>query len=352
MARGNHLPLIRAVEARQAGKEPAAADLAVCKRGGWKAKDLSCWNGKRSDRPHCGWNGSQNLPVLAMAGRGDWQWIASLARLGREEGNFGQEIGAPSSFYYSAMLGCYALAMRHLSTNSPEAAEDCRLAIRSALAWDAMTAVPTARIRDEVHYPDEIKRAENLEKKRKSPTVAVSGNRWTPVERGALTSEDAHSDSLRAALARPGEFGLTERERQLVGLTVNGDVDAAREVAGWMFGTIQNPDKEWRFRLRRTTEGAESVYGWETVSWPSPYKPARSVTQVRLDGTWIGAQPCPSRHVEAWANGYRVTIVNGIIRAECAAGAVEIPELGGEILWQVDVHGHSVRFSAGAAAAA
>lgn len=347
MAQGELAPLTRAVQARIAGEEPSPADLAVCKELSRLPDDLLCWNGQRSDRPQCGPQGSQNIPIHAMAGLGPegYERIAQVCRIEAEEGNFGKENGSPSSFYYGGVVGCKQLAFRELGRlGQADDAESVRRAIRSNLAWDAISSYPVARMRDEVNEAGQIRTAVALRPKRKV-TVAVSGMRWTPKERATLTSEDSHSEVLVTALG--GGFpALTDEEASPLRATVDGDLAAAREVASWMFGTIDTPEPRavrWKWRLRRTTLGAESVF---LGSWPNPMKPMRVVTHITRDGFWKGMRPSPKRASAGWARDFKVSIEDGIIHSSCVDGEAEQPELGGDIVWQVEVDGSQVRFDA------
>lgn len=343
-------PLSRAVEARRAGRMPDPEDLAACRKARWKAPDLRCWNGRRSDRPECGFFGSQNIPFYAETGLANWEWIAGICRLDREEGLFGHELGSPGAFYYGGIIGCKRLALRELLRAGRQEAEAVRRSIHASLAWDALTAVPTPRRQDVLNAGGDLVRTENPAKPGKlaRATVAVAGNRWTVKARGKLTSEDSHSVVLQAALEpkTSAGFGLTETDRSLLERTVDGDPAAAEVVAGWMFGTIDTPDKRWRWRLRRTRDGAESVF---FGPWPNPHKPCRTATQVTNGGTWTSMQPARKGVNRGWAGIYEVEISGGMIRATCAKGSAELPELGGEILWHVDVVGKDVRFTAGGA---
>ncbi len=349
MAKQELEPLTRAVEARREDRDPDPADLEACTNARWKAPDLRCWNGHRSDRPECGYFGSQNIPFYAEAGLAHWAWIADVCRLDREEGIFGHELGSPGAFYYGGIIGCKRLALRELrKAGQKQDAEAVRRSIQASLAWDAMTAIPSPRRLDVLNAGGDIVRTENPRPAKKAGvTVAVAGNRWSVKSRGKLTSEDSHSTVLQAALdprTSPG-FGLAEEDRSLLERTVNGDPAAAEVVAGWMFGTIDTPDKRWRWRLRRTTDGVESIF---FGPWPNPHKPCRTATQVTNEGAWSSMQPARKGVNRGWAGNYGVEISGGVIRATCAKGSAELPELGGEVIWQVDVEGKDMRFTAGA----
>lgn len=352
MAQGAFVPLERAVSARRSNTQPTAADLKLCDKYAWNHPDLRCWNGRRADRLDCNFVGSQNIPVYAEAGRGNWDFFVQLAEVWREEGNFGKEIGAPSAFYYSGVLGCMLLAQRELARlGRTRDAETVRLAIRSALAWDTIVALPVTRTHDEALYGD-LKGGRTvtaqLPVRVKGPqparlTVAVSGMRWSTKGRAVLTSEDAHSATLSAELASVDALGLTREEIDTARRCVGGDVQAAREVCGWMYGTIDTPDTQWGFRLRRTELGVESIY---LGPWPNPMKPCNVLCQVTWDGLWRTMRPIPETKIGNWASGFKVEVNDsGMVKAECVAGRAEMKELGGKVLWEVGVRGSQVMFN-------
>ena len=333
--------LQEAANMRRRGEVPPDRYLQAC-HGSRGNDDHACWNGKRPDRPQCGFAGSQNIPVYARAGLADWEWIGRLCQVEAVEGNMGRENGSCSGFYYSGVIGCKALAQRELaSAGRDDQAEACRRAIRSSAAWDCMTALPVPRLRDEVNEGGVWRRG-NAVKVKQRIAVAVAGNRWTIHEHVlGILSDDSHSQFFASEIATPDELGLNKEERQLMQAALAGDVDAARSVASWMFGTIDTPDTQWQWRLRRTTQGTESIF---FGIYPSPYKPVRTVTQQLLDGTHRGMKPS-AENVHSNAAGYHVEIDGGgIIRASCDVGSADLAELQGDVIWQVDVHGSEVRF--------
>lgn len=351
MAEGALEPLTRAVQARRDGREPTPADLAACRKAAWKRPDLRCWNGRRSDRPECDWPGSQNIPAWAAAGLGDWDFFVRLARLWREEGVFGREIGSPGSFYNSGVLGCFLLAYRALLALGRIAdADEIRLAIRAALAWDVLTCLPVARTHDEMLYGDpdggRLVKAE-LPARGKGPkpppyAAAFTGNRYSTKGRAVLTSEDAHSPMVHRALR--GECSMTGDDISFFRSCINGDAFAASMVSSMMYGTIDTPDTKWKFELTRTDRGAQSIF---FGPYPNPMKPCLTVAQITHDGLWRGMRPSPERQIGNWASGYKVEVANGKIRAACEAGHAEIPELGGAVLWKVTVVGQQITFTPG-----
>lgn len=325
------------------------------------ANALRCWNGKSTLHPDCAKPyGSQNLPVYERETKRDWRWFADLARLWRAEGLFGRELGSDSDFYYFGVLVAMERAHDALrQAGRTQDAEDVRLGIRAAVAWDAMTAIATPLRRE---LANEMGRLRVLVPGQRYPrrwaTVAVAGNRHSTIEhspKDVLSSDDSHSRALANALKAPGL--LLPEEKALVLLSVNGDADAARQIAGWMFGTIDlagkgpTPEVRWRWRLRRTTEGAESVY---FGPWVNPHKPARSVAQITHDGILRTMRPTPENVTNNMpgggkfdASGYEVAIDGGQITARSKYGEATIPELGGAVLLQVDVCGSEITWTAG-----
>ncbi len=60
--------------------------------------DFTCWNGNTT----CGNGyaiGSQNHPVMAAMGWGDYHWMAELCRYEKGHELFGRELGAPAYFF-------------------------------------------------------------------------------------------------------------------------------------------------------------------------------------------------------------------------------------------------------------
>jgi hypothetical protein len=326
--------------------------------------------------------GSKNTPVIAAAALALWLVIAKMCEREATQGLFGLEHGAPTGFYFGEPITAKMLTLRELLILGKQAeALQVARALRAAWAWDALTAFPVGRLRDRVLIADR-ERTSETPALCNGLTVAVAGNRWTPRDRDGAdigpTSEDAHSALSAAALdwqpraGRAKQFkgalaailgvhdytastpaalwGLTDEERTILTRVVQGDVAAAREASTWIFGCKParppaDPDP-WRFRLRRTTEGVESIF---FGPWPNPNKPARAATQVLADGSWIGLQP--SHNKDDPAQGYHVELRDGQIVASSdqSNGAHSIPELGGALLWQVDVVGLDVSFTGGVA---
>lgn len=320
--------------------------------------------------------GSKNIPIFGAAACGRFEDIAKVCEVERTQGLWGLEHGAPGLYYYE-VLAAKLLAYRDLPSSHP-LRETVRQNIRAALAWDALIALPVGRLQDEVVIAGrKVKATPGLEG---GVTVAISGNRWTP-EGGRnrdITSDDSHSAILAWALdwegrvnrapkqvkgtmagllgvkryaesTKPELWGLTAEERETLKATVRGDAAAARTVAErYLWGTKparlpKHPDP-WNFRLRRTSEGVESVF---FGPWPNPNKPARSVTQVTKDGAWLGLQPSSNKTKPA--EGYRVEIREGRIYVSSAQSRGEhfLPELGGDLLWEVSIVGQGIKFTPG-----
>lgn len=348
MADGALAPLSEGVLRRRRGQEPTDEQVRLALKNRWKALlpngdvDLHCWNGKSSERPECNWVGSQNIPFYCWAVLADWRAIAACCRVEAKEGNFGRENGSVSSFYHGGVIGCKLDAERELTKAGLDAeAADVKRAIRSNLAWSAIAAVSAPRLRDEVNEAGKWRRTENPPLGRRL-TVPVAGMRWSIKGRSKMTSEDSPSETLANELAAADDYGLTLKEAEIMRRCIAGDAGAAKDVAWMMFGTIETTTNTWKWRFRRTTEGGEALY---LGQFPNGLKPMRVVTQVTLDGTWRGMRPSPEKQNNKWATGFEVEIKGGVIHARCVAGEASLPELGGEVLWQVDVEGSKVYFN-------
>ncbi len=349
MADDTLAPISRAVEARRAFKQPSKPDLKVCEKNRWTLKDIHCWNGNTYSAD-CGFVGSQNIPIAAETGLGNWDFIVALCKLESVEGDFGVEHGSTSSFYYGLPFSCKVTAYLHLmKLGRRDDAKIVRRSILSHLAWDALSAIPASRMRDTLFLP-EAKFQTTTKAKDTWLCVAVAGMRNTPVERGQFTSQNSHSIVLAKAIDDPGDKGLTNNEQELLRRTVQGDVAAAREVSTWMYGTIDSSTKQWQFHITRTARGVECNNAG--LQWPNPMKPCISACVVTTDGHWQAMQT--SRRVRGWAEGYSVRVDNGMMIAESQVGNklvnVSMPTLtsmGGEVLWRVDVVGREVTFKAG-----
>lgn len=365
MGEGALEPINRAFRARISGRMPSARDLDVCRKhsGQDLERQLQCWNGGvrriAGRRVDCGHYGSGNIPWYAHVALNRVSHCGALCRVEEAEGIFGREIGSDAEYYYGGVFDAKRWAMRELASRGDEAAAAVvRRVLRAALAWDAIAALPVARLLDVAIFAGD-REGYTAEKDDPHVCVAVSGNRYTPKvrKRRGLSTDNSHSltlaEQLGLADARPGlPLVLSADEVRIATACLDGNVDAAREVASWMLGTIdfpavdEVPDVRWRFRLRRTTEGAESVW---LGPWPNPHKPSRTVGQVFHDGTMRSMSPAPNRGAK-WGSGkYHVEISGGEINATCGTGEAVVAELGGEVLWQVDVVGQDVRFTAGAA---
>lgn len=333
-------PLNAAVAARAAGRVPTAAQLAFATKNRWShGYDLSTWNS---------FGGSQNIEVYAAAALADWPFHAALARHWRAEGLFGTELGCDNRYYSSGVIEATLIGYRTQALLAVDA-EDIRLAVRAYLAWLALAAIPVTRVRDELvtGAGTVIGTRPVAVRGKQAPmltglAVAPAGNRYHTGRGGAktLTSDDAGSELLAAALGHSSAYAITEDEENLLHEVVfDGKAEAAREVSAWLFGTLAG----WCWTLRRTTEGAETVF-WAGSRGPNTNKPARAVGQVRLDGSYSGLQPAP-RGSKGWAEGWVVTLEDGVYTASCASGTASLPALGGEELWRAEIDGPEVRFS-------
>jgi len=378
MSDGALQELLEGMAARAAGK-PVSATPAMIKETDNLHRTLD------RDQWVFGPAGSKNIPIFAAAALGRFDLIARVCEVERTQGLFGLEHGAPG-MYYSEVLAAKLLAYRELPASHPQR-ETVRGNVRAALAWDSLIALPVGRLRDRIQIADK-------EVEGSSPlltdgiTVGISGNRWTPKDRRespekpekpeqGITSDDAHSIILAWALdwqpratraprqvrgtmagllgvqnysdsTPPERWGLTAAERSILRAVVHGDGEAARSVSEqFLWGTKPSrpaqPDP-WRFRLRRTELGVESIF---FGPGPNPNKPARAVTQVLTDGTWLGLQPSGSDRQPA--AGYHVEIRASRIHAVSSQSKGDrfIPELGGDLRWDVSIVGQEISFHPG-----
>lgn len=354
-------PLQRAVAARRLGKTPSDADLDVCRKYRWLVNktpslDLTCWNGNVYDST-CGHYGSQNWPILAEVGLANWDWIVKLCRLEHVQGDFGVEHGSTANFYYGAVFGAKVAAYQALRGLGRDTdAEVIHASILSHLAWDVLAAIPVPRMRDIVYLPD--RKIETVTKRKDTwLTVAVSGMRNTPIARGQFSSQNSHSLVLANAIDNPEGVGLTNKEQELLRLTVFGDITAAREVLGLLIGTIDSPNRVWQWHLTRTTLGAQSHMAGLVA--PNPMKPCIAGTLVTANGQWQAIQT--SHKVSGWALDHRVWVESGEIHAESRIQAGKrdlvgklahtsmqtLESMGGKVLWAVNIVGREVTFREG-----
>jgi hypothetical protein len=338
-------------------------DPAEVQRYLWKQADLTNWNS---------FGGSQNHPVIAEAATGDFPWVADLARLEREEGIFGRELGAPGYYFYFPVAAKMVALRDARQAGAAADAEAIRLSLRAVWAYESLVALETSRTSTESNLSGQIMRGSGNAQHHTGLTVAVAGQRWRS---HAYTDHDDHgtflgwaldwsprsmrggtrlrsrgmwwantvavllgTDSYRAPAA-PEPFGLTAAERETLRRVVRGDVAAAREAVGWLaeFGVFRRV----RMRLRRTALGAEVV----NLFHVNGNKPAHAATSLTREGLWRTIRPAHYRGVGA-NKGYSVRIEGGLIIANAADGVrVEQPELGGELLWEVDCNGRVVSFT-------
>lgn len=330
--------------------------------------DLSRWN-------HHG--GSQNIPVIAEAAAGNYAWIAALARLEREEGLFGTELGSPG-FYFSAVVEAKLVALRDARrAGRLDLAEDIRQNLRAIWAMESLVAVDTPRTSVWANASGQILEGPGDAADYTGLSCAVAGNRWNGKFPRWLNS-DAHGRMLSWALdwprqdrkpggvmrnPKPGRgnvigflggvdryedtvaaeiFGLTEDERELLRRVVRGDVEAARMAAGWLaeYGTLA----KWTWRLRRTTEGTEVIF---FGPWPNPNKPPHAATSITNSGEWRTIRPSYFERRRGGVWDFNVRVEDGEIIARVREGLgveVRMPELAGALLWEVVMQGQTVTF--------
>jgi hypothetical protein len=340
-------PLNAAVAARMAGRVVTASDLRFAAKYRWPhGLDLSTW-ATRGD--------SENHSVYAAAAFADWPFLAALARWWREHGLFGSEAGCDNRYYSSGVVEVMLFACRELlKAGALDEAEAIRAAVRAHYAWLALASVPTTRVRDHLVTGAGIvtgtRPAPRRGKAASLPglSVAPAGNRFHgPASRAwGLTTDDAGSEILWAAIQSPQKYALTETESIYLLDAVRGVKASAQEVSSWLFRTLAG----WRWTLRRLVPdangeggGAERVF-WAGDRGPNPNKPARAVGQVLPDGTYRGLQPSP-RNDPGWSAGWTVSEESGLYTASCAGGSASLPKLGGETLWTVEIENGEVKFS-------
>jgi hypothetical protein len=370
-------PGLCSLEAAVAGLVDRAADRPVDlskfrgempRNGG----DFRCWNG-------CPFVGSQNIPVVAAAAAGDFQWVAGLARWERQEGLYGSEIGSPG-FYYGAVADAKMVALRDARrANRPDLASDIALALRAAWAYDSLVALETPRtsVWAELAGEGPISGPGNAETYL-GLTVAVAGNRWNGRDGGdRWRVQDTHSTMLTWALdwsprrapehgvlrnprrgrgnvvaflagvddysapVPPELFGLTSEEREILRRVVRGDVAAARTAAGWLadFGVL----RKWSFTLTRTAQGVQTIF-WGP--WPNPNKPPHAATSVTTTGEWRTIRPSRwGRRNGQTVGGHEVHFEGDeIVASVWNTPPVRMPRLAGDLVWEVTLQGQKVTF--------
>jgi hypothetical protein len=345
-SKGGPLELMRiAVDRRLKGLLPSTGALALARERQYKrGMDLRCWNGKRSDRPECGHAGSQNVPVIAAATLGNWQWLVALARLWIAEGLLGRELGSNSLLYLKTVLD----AMRWAATKATgDDLGALRTVIRAAVGWFAIGAMYVER-RHSTVLSTMGQRRESRHMELRSPTAVNSGSRWT----AKRDDGDAASVVVRAALSDPAAWfvvggdspGSDVELLRAVRAVIAGETWAAREIArhvndgGWLLGTIDNPDVAWHWLVTRGD-------GWVRSAYFGPYpnaaggKPCRSVTQLTIDGEWTS--------VEAMPQGWHVEEQGNAIVTQDFRGEVVLARPPGVVLWETEMNGSGVEFREG-----
>ena len=349
----------------------------------WKhGMDFTCWNGDAS----CGNGyaiGSQNHPVMAAMGWGDYKWIAELCRYEKGHGIFGRELGAPS-YYFANVVACKLIALRDArAAGAYTDAKDITESLRCVWAYDALVASITPRKNCWINLAGKIYTNAGDAAGYDGLTVAAAGDRWHTEDN---ISSDTHGNYLTWAIdwqprsispntnfltskgkwwgestaqctgvayynlaTDPEAFGLTTAERQKLRDAVNGDANAALWAAQVVanFGTWKDPacpvpDCYHKIRMRKTTLGAEIIYFNAT----NGNKPCQAATQIFNNGDYKSIRPNFYHGVGA-NNGYTCWVANGLIQADAPGdGAyVSMPEMGGIILWQIDIAGNDIKFN-------
>jgi len=347
MADNGLAPLNAAVAARMAGRVPTPEQLRFAAKYRWPhGMDLSLW---------ATGGGSENHPIYEAVTRADWPFLAALARWWSEYGLFGSEAGCDNRYYSSGVIEVMLLARRELlKAGAAGEAEAIRLAVRAHLACLALAAIPSTRMRDELHTGSGVitgvRPAPKRGKGSRLPGLAVApaGNRFHgPGSRaGGLTTDDAGAELLAAALTDRETYGLELLEAATLtavvhadgGPALESDRNAARVVSSWLYGTLAG----WRLTLRRTDQGAERVF-WAGNRGPNTNKPAQAVGQVRPSGLCRALRPA-SKNAPGWSEGWTVTEEGDVYTASCAGGTASLPKLGGETLWTVEIENGEVKF--------
>ncbi|MHB0998592.1 MAG: hypothetical protein ACYC27_05040 [Armatimonadota bacterium] len=333
--------------------------------------DLTNWNA------HGRGVGSQNLPMIARAAVGDYQWMAKLARLERKEGIFGRELGSPS-FYFFMPVASKMVALRDArKAGAKEDADAIRLSLRAVWAYESLLAVDTPRTSTWMNASGDIIKGKGDSGWYQGLTVAVAGERWhsdrvlnhddhgvflnwalnwTPRKNPQIKKLDSKTDGwwpnvvahlikrTSYSTSSPAEpFGLTDDERAILKRVIKADPEAVKEAVKWLseFGVYKNS----RIRMRRTTRGTEAVF----FKTSNGNKPAHAATSITTKGVWKSIRPSFYKGVGA-NKGYRVWIENGIIFADSQAGfgkKVSMTELGGKLLYELEIEGQTVKLRQG-----
>lgn len=349
-----------------------------------KGMDFTCWNG--SNDPSCGNGyaiGSQNHPVMAAMGWGDYKWIAELCRWEKGNGIFGRELGSPA-YYFANVVAAKIVALRDARAAGDYIdAKDIAESLRCVWAYDALVASVTPRKNCWINLHGQIYTNAGDAATYDGLTVAAAGDRW---HTETNISSDSHGIFLTWALdwqprstspnknlltsngkwwqenvaqctgvpyynqtTDPEVFGLNATERQKLRDVVNGDVNAALWAAQVVanFGTWKDPnvpvaDCYHKIRMRKTTDGTEIIYFNAT----NGNKPCQAATQIFNNGDYKSIRP-NLYHGTGANNGYVCWVANGLIQADAPGdGAyVSMPEMGGTILWEVNIDGSMVEFN-------
>lgn len=369
---------------RATGKGISYAELPEKSKIWNKGMDFTCWNG--SNHQSCGNGfaiGSQNHPVMAAMGWGDYKWIAELCRWEKGNGIFGRELGAPA-YYFANVVACKLIALRDArAAGDYTDAKDIAESLRCVWAYDALVASATPRKNCWINLHGQIYTNAGDAAGYDGLTVAAAGDRWhtetnissdshgifltwaidwqprsTTPNKNLLTSNGKWWMENTAQLTGvshfnlttdPEVFGLNAAERQKLQDVVNGDVNAALWAAQVVanFGTWKDPnvpvaDCFHKIRMRKTTDGTEIIYFNAT----NGNKPCQAATQIFNNGDYKSIRP-NFYHGTGANNGYVCWVANGLIQADAPGdGAyVSMPEMGGTILWEVNIDGSAVTFN-------
>ncbi|MHB9004769.1 MAG: hypothetical protein ACYC6C_12025, partial [Coriobacteriia bacterium] len=303
--------------------------------------DLTNWNA------HGKGVGSQNLPMIARAAVGDYQWMAKLARLERKEGIFGRELGSPS-FYFFMPVASKMVSLRDArKAGAKEDAEAIRLSLRAVWTYESLLAVDSPRTSTWMNASGNIVKGNGDSGWYKGLTVAVAGERWhserdlnhdehgvflnwaldwTPRKNPQIKNLNSKTDGwwpnvvallinrTSYSASSPAEpFGLTDDERAILKRVIKADPEAVKEAVKWLkeFGVYKNS----RIRIRRTTKGVEAVF----FKSSNGNKPAHAATSITTKGEWKTIRPSFYKGVGA-NKGYHVWIENGVIFADSNPG--------------------------------
>lgn len=340
--------------------------LPVVQRERWKRADLSTWNT---------FGGSQNIAPIAEAAAGDYKFFEELAELESEQGLMSKEIGSPG-FYFSMPFVSKMAALRDARQAGDTAAAN-KIAdnLKASLTFWSLVAVPGGRSASSGNFAGQAFSAPGNSNMFTGVMVAAAGERFNAhLPPSSLMGDDMSVllawalDMPRSAAALQGKnllqqgewwhsivaeltgvgnytattppeaWGLTEDDREALRGIVEGDtsdlddaLDTLREYGVW---------DSYIFRLRRTTEGVETVF----FRSANGNKPAHAATSITDDGAYKTMRPCFGNSSGA-NRGFTVWIEDGTIYAngdQARCRLVSQPELGGNVIYSVAIEGDSI----------